>query len=244
MGKNFRETLNEQLKDPKFKAEYNNDLVPSRQNIRAGATNYFRLELDDYSSASFCSFGKYYFGTLEEIRTFINALDKEYEDSHRELVAAFRAYEIGQTDVTHSVAFQEVPLLTPATLIHTEKVVLKNYAWDHMNTWQSVYKMRCTQVETEHLWLACEGRGFRAIKAAFKRLRHESILGGWRQLSENMLWGFPCILREDAGSFWNTLAEIEKGFQTMEELEQDWEEFKKNPDPQFTEFCNDIFGDG
>lgn len=243
MGKNFRETLNEQLKDPRFKAEWDT-LAPERQSNCARDMQYYRLELDDYSAVSFCNFGKYYFGTLEEIGAFINMLDKEYEDTHRELVSAFRAYEGGQTDVAHHVAFQKVPLLTPARLVHTEKVVLKNHAWDHTNTWQRVYKMRCTKVETEHLWLECEGRYFRVMKATFTKLRYESILGGWRQLSNNMLWGFPCILREDTGHFWNTLAEPEKGFQTMEELDQDWEEFKKNPDPQFTEFCNDIFGDG
>ena len=140
MGKNFRETLNKQLEDPKFKAEWN-DLAIERQSICANDTQYYRLELDDYSVASFCSFGKYYFGTLGEIRAFINALDKEYEGSHRELVSAFRAYEGGQTDVTHHVAFQEVPLLTPAKLVHAEKAVLKNHAWDHINIWRRAYKI-------------------------------------------------------------------------------------------------------
>ena len=243
MGKNFREALNEHLKDSKFSAEWD-DLALERQSVCARDTQYYRLELDDYSAVSFCSFGKYYFGTLEDIRAFINTLDKECEDSHRELVSAFRAYEGGQTDAAHHVAFQKVPLLTPTRLVHTEKVVLQNYAWDHMNTWHRAYKMRCAKAETEHLWLECEGRYFRVIKVTFTKLRYESILGGWRQLSENMLWGFPCILREDADYFWNALAEPEKGFQTMEELEQDWEAFKRNPDPQFAEFCNDIFGDG
>ena len=31
---------------------------------------YYRLELDDYSAAAFTSFGKYYYGTLEDLRCF------------------------------------------------------------------------------------------------------------------------------------------------------------------------------
>lgn len=205
---------------------------------------YYRLELTDYSAVSFCSFGKYYFGTLEEIRTFIDRLEKERGDSHRELVSAFRAYEAGQTDASHHAAFQKVPLLIPAGLIHKESFVLEDYAWDHLNTWQSIYKMCCDRVETEHLWLECEGRGFRGVKANFKRLQHESVLGGWKEIDEKMLWGFPCMLRGDSGHFGNALAEPEKGFETREELDRDWEAFKKNPDPQFVGFCDDIFGDG
>ena len=30
----------------------------------------------------------------------------------------------------------------------------------------------------------------------------------------------------------------------MEEVQQDWEVFLKSPDPDYSEFCNDIFGDG
>ena len=181
---------------------------------------YYCLELDDYSAVSFCSFGKCYFGTLEDIRAFIDSLDQEKPDSHRELVSAFRAYEEGRTEVTHHAAFQEVPLLTPVRLIHKETLVLEDYAWDHLNTWQCTYKMRCDRVETEHLWLEYEGRGFRAMKANFKNLQHEGVLGGWIAIGY-MLWGFPCVLQGDSERFWNVIAEPEKGFKTIEELEQE-----------------------
>ena len=35
---------------------------------------YYRLELDDYSAAVFTSFGKYYYGTLEDLRCFFGEL--------------------------------------------------------------------------------------------------------------------------------------------------------------------------
>lgn len=205
---------------------------------------YYRLALDDYSAAAFCSFGKYYFGTLDEICAFINTVDKECEDSHRELVSAYRAYEAGQTDATHHVAFQEVPLLTPTTLLHKEKIMLENYAWDHLNAWESVYKIRCKKVESEHLWLECEGRAFRAVKVTFKRLRYKGALGEWKPVNGKVLWGFPCIIRGDSSQIQSMLAEPEREFSDLGTLEQDWEAFMRNPVPDYTGFCDDIFGDG
>ena len=38
---------------------------------------YYVMHLDDYAAAQFTSFGKMYFGTLEEIGHFIRLLEKE-----------------------------------------------------------------------------------------------------------------------------------------------------------------------
>lgn len=205
---------------------------------------YYCLELNDCSAPSFCSFGKDYFGTMEEIRLFINALDKRSRDSHRELVAAFRAYEAGQKNVTHHAAFQEVPLLTPARLVHSEKLTLESYRWEHLNVWECVYEMRCERADTEHLWLDCGGSYIRAIKANFTNPQYAGDFEDWLPFNEEMFWGFPCILKVDSGHLWNVLAEPERSFRTLEELEQDWEAFKKDPDPQFQGICDDIYGDG
>ncbi len=42
----------------------------------------------------------------------------------------------------------------------------------------------------------------------------------------------------------NRLAEIETTFKTKDEALADWASFRNNYAPDFTEFCNDIFGDG
>ena len=59
-----------------------------------------------------------------------------------------------------------------------------------------------------------------------------------------MLWGFPGILTGDLSGFRNRLAEPEEYFKSRAEAQQDWEAFTFAPDPDYTEFCNDIFGDG
>lgn len=206
---------------------------------------YYRLILDDYSAASFTSFNKHYFGTWEEIEALLNELDENNhsEDSHKSLLTAFRAYEAGQTDVTHNVAFQEVPFLVPAQLLRSEKVELENHAWEHLNTWHCPYNMRCDKVVSEHLWFECEGEWIRAVKAEFMFLRYQGPIGQWKLVGD-MLWGFPGMLTGNPAKFYNVLAEPEKYFKTKSDLEADWQAFRGMPDPDYAEFCNDIFGDG
>ena len=43
-------------------------------------STYYRLELDDYSAAAFTSFGKYYYGTMEDLRCFFGELTIDEED--------------------------------------------------------------------------------------------------------------------------------------------------------------------
>ena len=206
---------------------------------------YYRLELDDYSAAAFTSFGKYYYGTLDEIRNFITQLsnDDAFRDRFSELISAFQAFEFGRHDVTHKVAYREVPLLVPARLLHKEKITLDNHAWEHLNTWRWPYNMRCEKVESEHLWFACGREYCRAAKAVFTNLQYAGTVGQWNDVGD-MLWGFPGILTRDLSGFRNRLAEPEEYFKSRAEAQQDWEAFTFAPDPDYTEFCNDIFGDG
>ena len=37
---------------------------------------YYCLHLDDYSTPAFISYGKAYYGTMEDLKAFIDALDK------------------------------------------------------------------------------------------------------------------------------------------------------------------------
>lgn len=206
---------------------------------------YYRLELDDHSAAAFTSFGKYYYGTMEDLRCFFGELiiDEELKKRFKDLISTFQAFDEGQRGLTHSIAYRKVPFLVPAHLLHKEAVTLENYKWEHTNTWGWPYYMRCDKVESEHLWFACGGEYFRAVNAVFSKLQYAGTAGNWNHIG-TMLWGFPCILAGNPFSLWNRLAEPEKHFRIEEEVLQDWNEFLKAPDPDYSEFCNDIFGDG
>ena len=208
-------------------------------------STYYRLELDDYSAAAFTSFGKYYYGTIEDLRCFFDELisDGELKKRFKDLISTFQAFDEGQQGLTHSIAYRKVPFLVPAHLLHKETVTLESYKWEHTNTWGWPYYMRCDKVESEHLWFACGGEYCRAVKAVFSKLQYAGTADQWNHIG-SMLWGFPCILVGNPFSFWNRLAEPEKHFETMEEVRQDWKTFLETPDPDYSGFCNDIFGDG
>lgn len=105
---------------------------------------FYRLELDDMAAPSFTSFGKFYYGTMEQL--CILALEEaDHLGGHfKDLTQAFRTYEAGKTDVQHSVAYQDVPLLVPVRVLHEEKHQIVDHSWEHWN-------MRCTSVESKHL---------------------------------------------------------------------------------------------
>lgn len=168
----------------------------------------------------------------------------DYLKGHSQgLIAAFYAYESGQTDVKHSVAYRDVPLLVPVTILHEETHSMTDLAWEHMNIWQWPQKMRCKQAETRHIWLQDKGNFYRAFFAFFTDFEHEGIIGDWHKVVE-MLWGYPEMLDYEPPHIHNRLAEVELAFGTLEELETDWAHFRKEPSPIFGSFCDDIFGDG
>ena len=205
----------------------------------------YRLMLDDYSAASFTSFGKAYYGTLEQITGFIDSLetDEELEGRYTELIAAFRRFCSGDQSVTHNVAYQKVPLLEPVKLIGSTTQRLDNYRWEHKNTWGWPYAMRCDAVETQHYWIAAEGYYARCVIALFENLAYHGVGHEWNQVG-TMLWGFPHIIESSGDLVTNTLLVEEKRFSKRKDMLADKEAFAENRDVNFEAFCNDIFGDG
>ena len=55
---------------------------------------YYCLHLDDYSTPAFISYGKSYYGTMEDLKAFIDTLDeaKETHERFEKLISAFRSY--------------------------------------------------------------------------------------------------------------------------------------------------------
>lgn len=74
---------------------------------------YYRLLLDDYSAASFTSFDKSYFGTLEQIDSlfFEHKADGKLREQLVEIISIYDRYMAGEKKITHNVAYREVPFL-------------------------------------------------------------------------------------------------------------------------------------
>ena len=182
---------------------------------------YYRILLDDYSAASFTSFDKAYFGTMSDLEGWIKAIEVEkcFAERFSSLTKTFRAYQSGQHNITHNVAYQEVRFLDKVTLLYRESYTAEKLAWEHLNTWQWPYFMSCEKVESEHLWLRCKDRYYRCFMAKFYSLKYgtdpneQTPAGG-------MLWGFPEMLEvDDLPLMWNRLAEPEKNFKTLAEAQ-------------------------
>ena len=206
---------------------------------------FYRLELDDMATPSFTSFGKFYYGTMEQLSIFMKALEEadHLGDHFKDLTQAFHSYEAGKTDVQHSVAYRDVPLLVPVRVLHEETHQIADHSWEHRNIWGYPQNLRCQSVESKHLWIQ-DGDGFcRVLFARFTDLEHEGITGEWRRVGE-ILWGYPKMLDYKPPYIQNRLAEVEVAYETLKETETDWEAFRREPNPIFDSFCDDIFGDG
>lgn len=118
---------------------------------------------------------------------------------------------------------------------------MEDHVWEHRNAWGWPYSMRCARVESEHLWLECNGEWHRVVKGEFAFLQCEGF-DGWRNVADSRFHGFPCMIAGDASRLRNVLVEPEKVFETKEEMLLDLESFRAKPDPDYKEICNDIFG--
>lgn len=205
---------------------------------------YYRLLLDDYSAASFTSFSKDYYGTLEQIAGLFEAIKQDAELVKRQkyILGIYERYLAGETKISHKVAYREVPFLVPAKVLGTETTVLLDYAWEHINTWGCPYLMKCDKAESTHIWFSCYRKYSRCIQVQFTNLQYENIDGRYEPLG--MIWGYPEQIAGNHGNLHNRLFVEEKVFKNKTEAMFDRQNFIHNPDPKFDEFLNDIFGDG
>lgn len=91
-------------------------------------------------------------------------------------------------------------------------------------------------------WFEINDKYVRAMKAKITDLKYEEYNGSWSDIGT--MWGFPHIIEEESNCTYNRLAIADKGFDNKTEAEIDYEHFLSVQDTDFTEFCNDIFGDG
>lgn len=206
---------------------------------------YYRLLLDDYSAASFTSFDKAYFGTFEELDDFFAVLkEDEVTKKHQaDILSAYDEYISGNKTVSHKATYRDVSFLVPAKVLGVETSVLTDYSWDHFNAWQCIYKMKCDKVESTHIWVSCRRRYIRCIQAKFTNLQCENILNKYEPLGD-MIWGYPRQIVGSNGNLQNRLFVEEKVFKNKAEAYNNRKEFIHSPDPNFSSFLDDIFGDG
>lgn len=206
----------------------------------------FRLQLDDYSAPSFISSAKDYFGTMEQIQSLFEYLrrDEDLAKKYQYILGVNAHYLNGEKEITHSVAFQEVPFLVDAEILVKAHSSLENYSWTHMNTWDCPYYMHCDRAESEHLWLACDGGFCRCIRTKFHNLQYGITSDDLRPLG-GLILGYPGQIEVgDDDILQNRLLVIEDYFRSKEEALEDYEDFVNRPNPAYSAILDDVFGDG
>lgn len=196
----------------------------------------YHIELDDYSTPAFVSFGKNYYGTMEDIEEFIS---KFKDDENGELVKAFQEYKDGNRDVEITVAYKKRKMLEEVKIYGSKEINSGSFEWEHTNIWGFPYYLRCESLNSLHFWIKSGVILYRVIKAKFTNLQYKNAIGEWSDI--NSIWGFPHIIEF---GMYNTLMVVEKMFDTVQELKNDMQNFNSIEDMDFTSFCNDIFGDG
>lgn len=205
----------------------------------------YRLQLDDYSAASFTSFSKDYFGTLDDIANFISSIreDEYFAKSYTSLFETYEKYIFGDRQVTHNVAYQEVRFLTRVKRLGSAVSYLKSHKWEHLNTWRWPYYMCCSKAESIHLWLSYGGEYARVVQSCFYDLKYGTDAEEYSSFG-GMRWGYPHQIEEAENRTFSRLFVIEKTFENKAEVLKDMQSFQSTPDPIFDRVIDDIFGDG
>ena len=108
----------------------------------------FELKLEDYTKPRYMSATKSYYGTKAEIDALMERL---YEDPacrtrYQETMEAVEFYGL-DNELTHNVAGQTLPILTPVREISRAEAHLDSYSWNHTAFDGTVYPCRYSEIK-------------------------------------------------------------------------------------------------
>ncbi len=201
---------------------------------------YYALLMDDHSTPGYVSADKPYFGTLQDIQSLMTNLNDNYSETKE----AFAAFLNGNVQVTHVIAFNQIPLLTPVSVCYERSYTLAEQQWEHINTWGYPYLMKADSINITQIVLKHEEKWYRCIRACFQNLQYGSVVGGWIPV-KNRFWGLPGILdvqESENGiiTLCNRLYIVEKAFATKQDALASFDTLP----PVFDGIIAEIFGDG
>ena len=99
----------------------------------------YHIELDDYSTPAFVSFGKNYYGRMADVEEFISKFE---DDEDNELVRAFQEYKDGNKDAEITVAYTKRKMLEEVKVYGSKEINSGSFEWEHTNIWCFPYYLR------------------------------------------------------------------------------------------------------
>ena len=206
---------------------------------------FYGVLLNNYFSPSFGSKYKMYFGTLNDIKVFVESL--ENSDQCHSIRNAFQKYISGETNATHEVSYTEQKFIENVELIAEGEVNLDHAAWVFLNVWYHPQYMEIDSAVVKMALIKYKEQYLRVIKASVRGLRTCADINRleeeWIALSDGF-WGHPGVLTsiKDAETYmvYSNLYMKEKEYATKEEALAKFYADEVCLDC----FCEDVFGNG
>lgn len=209
-------------------------------------TEYYSVELIDYSTPGFVSVTVTYYGTQKEIMQVLDRIEEKRPD----LKAATEEFFSGQGNGIVQVYYgAPEPLIRPMKFLGETNGENAPFSKTYWNTWKYDYHLVADNVSYRLVYLEnSEGKIVRCVKARFSKLcTHDDIVGD-RDVTKYRFWGHPGIIRGgkgdetgDARQVYNTLMFSDKCFDSLAEAKADMEH---PAEVDYERFFADIFGDG
>ena len=203
------------------------------------------IRLNNYFSPSFCSNHKMYFGTMDDIKTFIEIMESSEQSGM--IRNSFERYLSGDTDATHEVAYIQQKLIENVELIAEGEVKLDHAAWEFLNVWYYPQYMEIDSAVVKMALIKYKEQYLRVIKASVRGLRTCADINRleeeWIALSDGF-WGHPRILSStkdgETHMVYSNLYMKEKEYATKEEALAKFHSDEVCLDC----LCEDVFGNG
>ena len=207
--------------------------------------DFYGVRLNNYFSPSFCSSHKMYFGTLDDIKAFIESMGSGEQSLM--IRNSFERYLSGETNAMHEVAYVQQKLIEDVELIAEYEVMLGRTAWEFLNVWYYPQYMEIDSAVVKMALINYKEQYLRVIKASVRGLRTCADINRleeeWIALSDGF-WGHPGILSstKDVETYmvYSNLYMKEKEYATKEEALVKFHADKVCLDC----LCEDIFGNG
>ena len=207
--------------------------------------DFYGIRLNNYFSPSFCSNHKMYFGTMDDIKTFIEIMGSS--EQRCMIRNSFERYLSGDTNATHEVAYIQQKLIENVELIAEGEVKLDRAAWEFLNVWYHPQYMVIDSAVLKTALIKYEEQYLRVIKVSVRGLRTCADINRpeeeWIALSDGF-WGHPGVLSstKDGETYmvYSNLYMKEKEYVTKEEA---LEKFHTD-EICLNCFCEDVFGNG
>lgn len=179
----------------------------------------FSVELMDYATPGFCSNWKPYFGTIEDIAAFRNALHRDEKRKPEDMS------------------------FVPVKVYGVKQEVRDAGMCEHTNIWGYPYFVWWDRLESIHLWISSNGKFYRCVRARMRNLKIDTNKDASMIKSPGgQIWGYPHVLEYRHSFHFNRMYVIEKRFDTESELLEDLDSYDGSI--ELKGWLDDLFGDG